>query len=50
MANILEEKIEYLAAPASGEIINLSQVPDQSFAKKNFGDGFALILLEIELI
>lgn len=44
MFDTLEEKIEYLAAPASGEIINLSQVQDESFAKKNLGDGFALVV------
>jgi PTS system glucose-specific IIA component len=44
MFSNLDEKIEYLTAPASGKVIDLKKVTDQSFAKKNLGDGFAIEL------
>ncbi|MFV9510608.1 glucose-specific PTS transporter subunit IIBC [Tepidibacillus sp. LV47] len=38
----VEEGIEYIVAPLDGEVIDLSEVPDQVFAGKMMGDGFAI--------
>ena len=37
-----EEKNEELAAPETGKLVPLSEVPDQVFASKMMGDGFAI--------
>ena len=36
------KKNEYINAPCRGEIIKLENVPDQAFAQKMVGDGFAI--------
>lgn len=43
MFNIFKKKEEYLAAPFAGEISELQDVPDEAFAQKMLGDGFAII-------
>lgn len=43
MFNIFKKKEEYLTAPFAGEITDLKQVPDEAFAQKMLGDGFAII-------
>ncbi|KXS49603.1 PTS system IIA component, Glc family [Halanaerobium congolense] len=42
MFNIFKKKEEYLTAPFAGEVTNLKQVPDEAFAQKMLGDGFAI--------
>lgn len=42
MFNIFKKKEEYLSAPFAGEVIDLHQVPDDAFAQKMLGDGFAI--------
>lgn len=43
MFNIFNKKEEYLAAPFAGKVTELQQVPDDAFAQKMLGDGFAII-------
>nr|WP_028777175.1 glucose-specific PTS transporter subunit IIBC [Shimazuella kribbensis] len=38
-----DEKIGEFVAPIEGEIVPLSEVPDQVFSQKMMGDGFAII-------
>ncbi len=42
MFNIFKKKEEYLAAPFAGEVTELQYVPDDAFAQKMLGDGFAI--------
>lgn len=42
MFNIFKKKEEYLAAPFAGEVTELKDVPDDAFAQKMLGDGFAI--------
>ncbi|MFP4198036.1 MAG: PTS glucose transporter subunit IIA [Halanaerobium sp.] len=42
MFNIFKKKEEYLAAPFAGEVSELQYVPDDAFAQKMLGDGFAI--------
>lgn len=42
MFNIFKKKEEYLAAPFTGEVSELQYVPDDAFAQKMLGDGFAI--------
>lgn len=42
MFNIFKKKEEYLAAPFAGEVTELKEVPDDAFAQKMLGDGFAI--------
>ena len=42
MFNIFKKKEEYLAAPFAGEVSELQDVPDDAFAQKMLGDGFAI--------
>lgn len=43
MFNIFKKKEKHLAAPFAGEVVELSEVPDEAFAQKMLGDGFAII-------
>ncbi|ANE46633.1 PTS glucose transporter subunit IIA [Paenibacillus swuensis] len=45
VSNIVE-----VAAPLSGEVVGLEQVPDEAFAQKLMGDGFAVIPSEGKLV
>lgn len=42
MFELFKKKEEYLRAPFAGEVIELKQVPDEAFAQKMLGDGFAV--------
>jgi PTS system glucose-specific IIA component len=42
MFNLFKKKEEYLAAPFAGEVSELQSVPDDAFAQKMLGDGFAI--------
>lgn len=42
MFNIFKNKEAYLAAPFAGEVCELKEVPDDAFAQKMLGDGFAI--------
>ena len=42
MFNIFKKKEEYLAAPFAGKVSKLQSVPDDAFAQKMLGDGFAI--------
>lgn len=42
MFNIFKKNEEYLAAPFAGKVSELKNVPDQAFAQKMLGDGFAI--------
>src|SRR6056297_454792 len=42
MFNIFNKKEEYIASPFAGEVSELQQVPDEAFAQKMLGDGFAI--------
>jgi len=42
MFNIFKKKEEYLAALFAGEVSELQYVPDDAFAQKMLGDGFAI--------
>jgi len=42
MFNIFKKKEEYLTAPFAGDVTDLKQVPDEAFAQKMVGDGFAI--------
>lgn len=42
MFNLFKKKEEKIAAPFAGEISELSSVPDDAFAQKMLGDGFAI--------
>jgi len=42
MFNIFNKKEEYILSPFAGEVIELQQVPDEAFAQKMLGDGFAI--------
>ena len=43
MFNFFKKEEFKIVAPVSGELIPLSQVPDQVFSTKMMGDGFAVI-------
>lgn len=43
MFDLFKKKEEYIAAPLAGEITKLDSVPDDAFAQKMLGDGFAVI-------
>ena len=42
MFNIFKKKEEYLAAPFAGKVNDIQSVPDDAFAQKMLGDGFAI--------
>ena len=42
MFNIFKTKEAHLAAPFAGEVCELQEVPDDAFAQKMLGDGFAI--------
>ncbi len=42
MFNLFKKKEEYLTAPFAGEVSELQSVPDDAFAQKMLGDGFAI--------
>lgn len=42
MFNIFKKKEEYIAAPIKGQVNELQEVPDEAFAQKMLGDGFAI--------
>lgn len=42
MFNLFKKKEEYLSAPFAGEVTELKEVPDEAFAQKMLGDGFAI--------
>ncbi|WP_027415909.1 glucose-specific PTS transporter subunit IIBC [Aneurinibacillus terranovensis] len=41
---------EYIVAPLSGKVIDITQVPDQVFAGKMMGDGFAIRPVEGKVV
>jgi glucose PTS system EIICBA or EIICB component len=43
IASVAIEQEEAIAAPLTGELVPLSEVPDQVFSQKMMGDGFAII-------
>lgn len=43
MFDLFKKKKENIAAPLAGEITKLDSVPDDAFAQKMLGDGFAII-------
>lgn len=43
MFNFLKKEAFKIVAPIDGELIPLSEVPDQMFSQKLMGDGFAII-------
>ncbi|RAK23155.1 PTS system D-glucose-specific IIA component (Glc family) /PTS system D-glucose-specific IIB component (Glc family) /PTS system D-glucose-specific IIC component (Glc family) [Anoxybacillus vitaminiphilus] len=45
-APVTNEEREVIAAPLSGEVLPLSEVPDQVFSQKMMGDGFAIMPTE----
>lgn len=42
MFGFSKNKDKYLLAPTSGKIVNISEVPDATFAQKLLGDGIAV--------
>lgn len=46
MFSLFKKNEEYLAAPFAGEVIELKNVPDEAFAQKMLGDGFAITPVE----
>lgn len=42
MFNLFKKNEEYLSAPFAGEVTELKDVPDEAFAQKMLGDGFAI--------
>ncbi|WP_044893963.1 glucose-specific PTS transporter subunit IIBC [Bacillus alveayuensis] len=43
VTSVTKEETEAIAAPLSGEVLPLSEVPDQVFSQKMMGDGFAIM-------
>jgi glucose PTS system EIICBA or EIICB component len=46
VTSVTKEETEAIAAPLSGEVLPLSEVPDQVFSQKMMGDGFAIMPTE----
>ena len=38
----VEEDVEFIVSPLDGEVLDITEVPDQVFAGKMMGDGFAI--------
>lgn len=41
--NSQQQNKEYIAAPLSGKVVSITEVPDPVFSEKMMGDGFAIL-------
>ena len=47
---VFNENNENLVSPAKGKIVALENVPDETFSKKMLGDGFAIDIIDGEIV